>query len=194
MRCIAAAKRCQIAKNEPFQVDLGVWRWSTKSNGINALCAFCRPAEFDGGVAGVWRCGRPGSHGATWTCRRGPWQEKVDGNGLPPWSMASDSFGLNVKGINRCDACKQPLSVEYVFLVAFTCRNCRHRMVEICRRCSPQPTSLCRTCPAPVIEGQAHREAVGPKILPTYPLEGCPLRQNALSSRAGASAKSCEPT
>jgi len=66
--------------------------------------------------------------------------------------------------------------------------------LKICRRCSPQPTSLCRTCPAPVIEGQAHREAVGPKILPTYPLEGCPLRQNALSSRAGASAKSCEPT
>ena len=25
-------------------------------------------------------------------------------------------------------------------------------------------------------KGQAHREAIGSKILPTYPLEGCPLR------------------
>ena len=29
----------------------------------------------------------------------------------------------------------------------------------------------------PVIEGQAHREAIGSKILPTYPMEGCPLRR-----------------
>ena len=99
-----------------------------KSNGINALCAFCEPTEFNGDVAGVWGCERPRSDRATWKCRRGPRQEKVDGNGFPPLSMASDSFRLNVKGINRCDACKQPLSVKYVFLVAFTCRNLCHRM------------------------------------------------------------------
>ena len=29
----------------------------------------------------------------------------------------------------------------------------------------------------PVIEAQAHREAIGSKILPTYPMEGCPLRR-----------------
>ena len=140
------SEACRIAKNEPFQARLPFDPEAQKTNWINALCAFFQPTEFDGGVAGVWGCERPGGHRATWTCRRGPRQEKVDGKGFPSWSMASDSFRLNVKGFNRCDACKQPLPAEYVFLVAFTCRNlCPSHGSKIRRRCFSQPASLSRT-------------------------------------------------
>ena len=37
----------------------------------------------------------------------------------------------------------------------------------------------------PVIEGPAHREAGGAKILPTYPLQGCPLRWECLIVKGG---------
>ena len=134
-----------------------------KSNGINALCAFCEPTEFNGDVAGVWGCERPGSDRATWKCRRGPRQEKVDGNGFPPLSMASDSFRLNVKGINRCDACKQLLLVKLfisgcIYLQTF-CRDMRREF--------------------------AAAACLSPKILPTYPLEGCPLLREYLIVEGG---------
>ena len=185
MRCIAAVKRCQIAKNEPFRVDLAFWRWSTKIQWDQRALRILSTGRIR------WRRGRSLAlrtprqpRGDMEMSTRSPRQEKVDGNGFPPWSMASDSFGLNVKGINRCDACKQLLLVKLcisgcIYLQTF-CRDMRREFAAAARL-----NPLCRTCPAPVIEGQAHREAVGPKILPTYPLEGCPLLREYLIVEGG---------